>query len=1217
MSLTKKLITAFLLVTLIPLGVIIWVSHQTFVDQSQKQIGMRLEDSVVEGGRSIDEFMLSCLRNTKFLAADPDLRSADHAVRDEHLDRFISSYPYFDQAMIVNPMGDIIASSYSPSVGESFFKRFDGTREDFEQVVQGAPGSVYISDLADVSDTVRQAAADNSVRNKLLNIQVLAPVQDGEGRRVGVLVANVVTSQLLGLLQDLKKRAPGDEFPCLLDKTGRVLMSTDPGAHLLSRHEDVRNGAWGDLINGRGNGYLIYKGADGRKLMAGYTRLQTYGANKTGDWRLITLAAYDAIMQPATQTFNRMLGILFAALAVAVAFGGWLAQRLAKPLLTLTENAKTIAAGRYNSRVRVMAHDEIGVLSNAFNQMADSVQVNLNALHEEVAEKTKAQVSLARANDELEQRVEERTAQLVTEIAEREQAQEKLREGEARLDAYFNSFPAGMAILDSELRHLKVNQRLADMNGLAPEENRGKTTREIVPNLAPVLDPLFQQVFATGKPVLNFELTGETAASPGELRDWQIACFPLASGETKPKAIGVVVTEITARKRAEMELKYAKLSAEAASRAKSEFLANMSHEIRTPLNGVIGMTDLLLNTTMTGEQLAFAHTIRTSGYALITVIDDILDYSKIEAGNLTFEEIDFNLLVLLEGTLEAMGEVSQTKKLELAGFVEPSLPARLRGDAGRLRQVLANLVGNAIKFTPAGQVIIRVSGESETENECQLRFTVSDTGMGISQETQKKLFEAFSQADSSATRKFGGTGLGLAISKQLVEKMGGEIGLQSDQGKGSTFWFTVPLRRSPALQPASSSDHRLADVRVLVVDDNTDSCLFLNEQIVAWKMRSDSVRSGLQALDFLRKAAREKDPCQLVIIDLEMPDMNGLRLAQEIKVDPEISETRLILLSGPGNRMSGQELCAAGFADRCCKLAWQSTLFNCLANAMLEDPIMLPAVEPAPAIPLLPTQVRVLIAEDNAVNQQVIFGQLKHLGYPADAVSNGLAVLEALDHTHYDIILMDCQMPEMDGYETTRRIRARGDDLPQPYIIAVTAHAMPGASERCLEAGMNDYISKPIVLEKFITALLRALPTELETTQLHQKTIGIGNDGVPSVSESALCKKTLDGLRELGTEMGESFYSSLLETFAKDAIKHLAVLRSAIAGGEPGRLGREAHALKGASLTIGAQGMADICKHLEGLGIVQSVEGALQELERLEREFDRVKTEIEQESVIP
>jgi CheY-like chemotaxis protein/anti-sigma regulatory factor (Ser/Thr protein kinase) len=393
------------------------------------------------------------------------------------------------------------------------------------------------------------------------------------------------------------------------------------------------------------------------------------------------------------------------------------------------------------------------------------------------------------------------------------------------------------------------------------------------------------------------------------------------------------------------------------------------------------------------------------------------------------------------------------------------------GDTGRIRQVLMNLVSNAIKFTESGEVIVRVSCNTESEKQCELRFQVTDTGIGIPPEAQRKLFEAFSQADASTTRKFGGTGLGLVICKQLIERMNGSIGLESRPGEGSTFWFTLRLQKQEAPPIAVEENHTLVNKRVMVVDDNATNGRFLHDQIVAWKMRNGTVNNGIEALAHLLKAAEQGDPYPLAIIDMDMPDMNGLTLAREIKANPTIASTRLILLTGFCKRISPEELQAAGITDWRFKPVWQSTLFECLANALL-GPKTTPYTIVAPPAPTPRHKERVLIADDNAVNQKISMALLRKLGYAAEAAGNGQEVLQALDKIPYEIILMDCEMPELDGYETTERIR-RNDSRPI-YIIAMTANAMQGDREKCLACGMDDYVSKPVRVDDLAASLDRA-----------------------------------------------------------------------------------------------------------------------------------------------
>jgi PAS domain S-box-containing protein len=513
-----------------------------------------------------------------------------------------------------------------------------------------------------------------------------------------------------------------------------------------------------------------------------------------------------------------------------------------------------------------------------------------------------------------------------------------------------NNLPDRIYFKDRESRFILVNHSFLCRAGFKEQsEIIGKTDKDLFTDehaFEALADE--QKIIATGDPIVDIE-EKET------WHDGRVAWYLTSKMPWRDASGNVIGTfglsrDITARKLGEKNLKAANEAAEKADRAKSEFLANMSHEIRTPMNGVIGMTGLLLDSDLDSQQREVAESIRTSADTLLKIINDILDFSKIETGKLTFQILNFDLIEAVEGTLDMLTERAQLKEIKLVGTILPRTPTRLRGDPGRLRQILTNLIGNAIKFTETGEVVVRVSKERETETYAVLRFEVQDTGIGISPEAQPRLFQPFSQADGSLTRKYGGTGLGLAISKQLVEMMQGQIGVQSRQGRGSTFWFTAQLEKQAST------------------------------------------------------------------------------------------------LLGP------------------------STTPRTLARALI-----------APS--LRSQQIRVLIAEDNTVNQRVTVGQLKKLGYSADVVPDGLAVLRALDRTHYDIILMDCQMPEMDGYEATQRIRARTGDFPQPHIIAMTAHAMQGDREKCLAVGMNDYISKPVQLKTLAVALARGLSPEAKTDQ--------------------------------------------------------------------------------------------------------------------------------------
>jgi len=785
---------------------------------------------------------------------------------------------------------------------------------------------------------------------------------------------------------------------------------------------------------------------------------------------------------------------------------------------------------------------------------------------------------------------------------------ERLKSSDNPFSSFFIHSPVGMVVMDLEGRLLRSNSALHTMLGCSAEELKNKKLSVFVhPEDSPEYLENLNALQAGA--VSFFETESRFYRNDGQLAWWRCTLSVLRHRSGQAQFIFGLVKDISRWKRSEVDLQKAKELAEAMARTKSEFLANMSHEIRTPIHTITGMTELLLDTDLDMEQTEYAEQVRFSADVLLTLVNDILDFSKIEAGKLTLEEIDFDLYEMLEKAVDLVILEAHKKNLEVILYVAPRVPHRLRGDPARLRQIVINLFNNAVKFTAEGEVQISLLDVERSDGRCTLKCMVRDTGIGISKDKIARLFQSFSQADTSTTRRFGGSGLGLSISKSLAEMMGGSVGVESEEGRGSTFWFTVSLKTQGK---ANLFEDLPADffpgLRVLVVDDNASARQVLRSYLEQWGCRVDEAQAGEEALSRLRHSARGgEDPFALVLVDLRMPGIDGWQLASEVISDPLLTGMKLVLLTpeGLGSGEAKMKLLKwfHGYLSKPVKRgALLAEIFRVLT---VEYEPELAELEPAEELEEMPATsaehglpaagARVLVAEDHEVNQQLFKTILEKMGHRVMLAGDGLQAVEAAEQEQYDLIFMDIQMPRMNGYDATRKLREMGVQTP---IIAVTASALQEEQKRAIAAGMNDCLTKPFKKKDLVPVLSQWLP-------------GARSRSGPAGEEPA--RSTVDGVFDFPTAvdafMGrEDVVRSVLSTFLKTVQEQIARIPAALDEGELEVVRQEAHSMRGGAWNLTAGSLGEAAHMLEETAKAGDGEASRSAFESLQEEFERFKS---------
>ena len=1177
-SLQTKLLLIFFLLCLVPLISLAWIAYDESQAILKDSLGAKLAELATQGIGKIDHILSTSQMDVQNIALTEVMQDIifDDANRriSETLIRLQASSDRYSLLLGLNTQGMIVASSNPSLIGQNFSNQIPGKDTPQSQ-------TVFMSDLH---------------YDSLLNtyaVTVTTAITDSETHTytLGYLSAKLSWDAITKWMQDihitLDSQSPTD-YAILLNQRGQVIgvpaFLKSQTQHLMLQDNWLQEGslATAQGISGQ-QGFVVESDREGRDVLVGYAASQGYDTFPGLGWTMLIIQDKNQAFAPVETLSNSLLrmtvvvGSLVFWLAVVVS------RYISNPIRQLTAHAKGVATGQHSTLLSTQSQDEIGDLTDAFNQMTRDLQLSttalLNAREEHIIQSMADSLILLNPDGSI------RTVNGAT-----------------------------LEMLGYEKDYL-VGKSITSILDISPDESEDKEVNN---------DGLLKD----GKRELTYRRKDGTAipvmVSKAALRDQH----------GNSDGFVWVASDISERMLIETRLRDAKRKAEEVGQMKSNFLATMSHEIRTPMNGVIGMTGLLLESDLAPNQRQMAKTVKSSGEALLNIINDILDFSKIESGKLEFETIDFDLRNAVEESLELFAEKAGNKQLELVALFSADVPTALRGDPGRLRQILVNLIGNAIKFTMEGEVTVQIQRVDETLTNIQLRFLVRDTGIGIAPEAQDNLFQAFTQADSSTTRQFGGTGLGLAICRQLVELMNGEIGVESVLDQGTKFWFTVNFQKQPLILSEVTPLARLEGVRICCVDDNATNRELLLQHTKSWGMDALIVETPIEALQQLRQAASIGKPFDIAILDMEMPEMDGSQLAKTITADATIGSIPLVLLTSLGRRGDSKVAKDAGFKAYLTKPLRKAQLHDCLLMVL-----GLNAGEPSRSFsPSLVTKytltemrrrtcARILVAEDHMVNQQLAVMMLEKLGYRADVVANGKEVIDAISRISYDLILMDCQMPEMDGYTAAQIIRQSDEDTQQIPIIAMTANAMSGDREKCLAAGMSDYLTKPVNLQQLQEVLQQWLPSSKELDQ---------SGNADELNTSAMCKDNekpettrdltpipvlnrtvIQQIRDLAGENYNGILTRVIEQFVHDAQVCVTAIQKAIDHDQPNAIVEAAHGLKGISRNMGAEQLATLCFQIEQNGKSQTREEAKDQILALQQELARVNQALQVEATHP